>query len=129
MAITPARFLEIVKSRNLSVVSIRKSDGSTRWTVKTQEGTRATGANTHFSSPEEAVERADFHLGESEFRNKEREFGKIINILEKGVFYIKSKEVGEGKLKVYDAFRVDDDSLIVENRTSFVQAVLDADRE
>lgn len=135
--LTPAEFLDIIKLRNLSLVSVRVK-GEVRWQAKTIDNSRATGSNQLFLTPEEAIEAADLHLKQSEQREVEQSTSQtqVVLALSKGDFYIRSRRSPD--LDNPGSFLIQYDGVFsgsnevsprVRDRVSFIQAVLDMEKE
>lgn len=132
--ITPDQLLSIIKIRELGVLPV-KLQNETRWKVVTATGSRATGRNELFLSPEAGVEAADLHLRSIESRESSAVVSQVILALSRGDFFIKSEDItdtnnpGE-KVRVFSGFRSNGQpSLVVKNRLSFISAVLDMEKE
>lgn len=132
--ITADQLVAILKARSLGLIPVR-SQSSILWRVVTISGTRATGRNQSFASPEEAVEAAEIHLGIVESRESGELVSQAILALSRGDFFIRPEEIpdpsnpGE-KQRVFNGFRANGQpSSTVRNRTSFIQSVLDMEKE
>ena len=123
--ITSAQMLTVLKARMLQLIPIRSDrDGNVQWTCRTIDGTRATGSNQLYITPEEAVEAADLNLSQAELRERERSASTIIEALEKGKYSVKKDSDGTF-LIVKQSGSVSS----ITGRSSLVQAVIDAESE
>lgn len=132
--ITPDQFLSILKTRELGVFPV-KLQNQTQWRVVTSTGSRATGRNELFFSPEEGVEAADLHLRLVESKESGAIVSQVILALSRGDFFIKSEDVADPnnqgeKIKVFSGFKSNGQpSPTVKNRPTFISAVLDMEKE
>lgn len=129
--ITPERALEIIKSRSLQLIPIEK-DNVIKWAVRTSKGTRAGGQNILYPTPEDAVEAAENWFISYASREQESKASRIIAALEKGTYFIRSREVlipGDGgqqvSVRVFSAFLANGNATPIRDRSSFTQAVID----
>lgn len=132
--ITPERALEIIKARSLQLIPVLR-DSATKWTVKTSNGLRTGGQNTLYLSPEDAVEAAENWLISLSVRDQESKAIRIISALEKGLYFIRPKEISTQdengqtvSVKVFSAFLSNGNATPVRDRNSFIQAVIDMEK-
>ena len=121
--ITTAQMSAILQARKLQLIPVRSST-SVQWTCKTIDGTRATGSNQLYDTPEETVEAADNHLSQAELRAREESASNIVAALEKGKYSFKKDVDG-----TFSILKSNGSVSSVTGRSSLTQAVLDAESE
>lgn len=134
--ITADQMIEIIKNRKIQILPVNLPNGSIGWVARTIDGSRAGPKHDPYSSPLDAVEAADQWFSASETRENDRRAERIIAALERGRYFIRSREIpstdSEGKpnlIRVFSAFLPSGGATNVRDRPSFIQAVIDIEKE